>query len=72
VQNFTKIIPLVLLGILHFGNAGAAIGLLPLTFVGSWLGRKFYNNASEKPLLHLLQRFASARFRGQCCLDGRS
>jgi uncharacterized membrane protein YfcA len=48
VQNFTKIIPLVLLGILHFGNAGAAIILLPLTFVGSWLGRKFYNSASEK------------------------
>lgn len=48
VQNSTKIIPLVLLGILHFGNAGAAIILLPLTFVGSWLGRKFYNSASEK------------------------
>jgi hypothetical protein len=48
VQNFTKIIPLVLLGILHFGNASAAIVLLPLTFLGSWLGRKFYNKSSEK------------------------
>jgi len=48
VQNFTKIIPLVLLGILHFGNVSAAIVLLPLTFLGSWLGRKFYNKSSEK------------------------
>ena len=48
VQNYAKIVPLVLLGILHFGNAGAAIVLLPLTFVGSWLGQIFYNKASEK------------------------
>lgn len=48
VQNFTKIIPLVLLGILHFGNAGAAIVLLPLTFLGSRLGNIFYKKAAER------------------------
>lgn len=48
VQNAAKIVPLVLLGILHLGNAGAAIVLLPLTFLGSWAGHIFYEKTSEK------------------------
>ncbi|AWB34937.1 sulfite exporter TauE/SafE family protein [Orrella marina] len=47
VQNTVKLVPLVLLGILHPGNATAALILLPLTFAGSWLGQRFYKHASE-------------------------
>lgn len=48
VQNLLKLIPLVLLGILHFGNATVALVLMPLTFAGSWLGQRFYRHANEK------------------------
>lgn len=47
IQNVVKLIPMALLGILHFGNAIAALVLLPLTFVGSWLGKRFYQRAGE-------------------------
>ena len=48
VQNIVKFIPLSLLGLLHWGNATAALILMPLTFLGSWLGQRFYARASER------------------------
>lgn len=47
-QNLLKLIPFVLLGVLHLGNAGAALLLLPLTLLGSWNGRQFYRISTEK------------------------
>ena len=47
VQNIVKFIPISLLGLLHLGNATAALILMPLTFLGSWLGQRFYDRASE-------------------------
>jgi len=47
VQNTLKIVPLVLLGMLHIGNAKAAVLLFPLTMFGSWLGHRFYKRATE-------------------------
>ena len=44
VQNLLKPIPLVLLGVLHLGNAGAALLLLPLTLIGSRIEKSFYQN----------------------------
>lgn len=48
VQNLLKLLPLVLLGVLHLGNATVAIALMPVTFLGSWLGHRFYKRADEK------------------------
>ena len=48
IQNILKFIPLTLLGLLHLGNATAALVLMPLTFLGSWLGQRFYNHAGER------------------------
>lgn len=53
IQNTIKILPLIFLGILHFGNATAALLLMPLTFLGSWLGQRFYKRASEKTFFGL-------------------
>lgn len=53
VQNLVKLIPLTVLGILHLGNAGAAILLLPLTFLGSWLGQWFYKRADDEAFFRL-------------------
>ncbi len=53
IQNTIKILPLIFLGILHLGNATAALLLMPLTFVGSWLGQRFYKRASEKTFFTL-------------------
>ena len=53
IQNTIKVLPLILLGILHLGNATAALLLMPLTFVGSWLGQRFYKRASEKTFFSL-------------------
>lgn len=47
IQNILKFIPLTLLGLLHLGNATAALVLMPLTFFGSWLGQRFYKSATE-------------------------
>ncbi|HEY7803543.1 MAG TPA: hypothetical protein VIC30_03800, partial [Orrella sp.] len=47
IQNILKFIPLTLLGLLHLGNATAALVLMPLTFFGSWLGQRFYKQATE-------------------------
>jgi len=52
-QNLFKLLPFILLGILHFENATAAILLLPLTFIGSWLGNNFYKKATEKTFFGL-------------------
>lgn len=52
-QNIFKLLPFVLLGILHFENATAAALLLPLTFLGSLLGNIFYEKASEKTFFGL-------------------
>ena len=48
IQNTLKIVPLVLLGILHFGNARAALLLIPFTIIGGWTGHRFYKHANEK------------------------
>lgn len=48
VQNLLKLVPLLLLGILHLGNGGAAIALLPVTLAGSLAGKRFYGAASER------------------------
>lgn len=48
VQNLLKLIPLLLLGILHLGNAGAALVLIPVTLIGSLAGQRFYQAASER------------------------
>ncbi|UOD51279.1 sulfite exporter TauE/SafE family protein [Orrella daihaiensis] len=53
IQNTIKILPLIFLGILHLGNATAALLLMPLTFIGSWLGQRFYKRASEKTFFGL-------------------
>ena len=53
IQNSLKVVPLVLLGILHIGNAGAALLLIPLTFFGSWLGRAFFTKASDRGFFRL-------------------
>lgn len=53
IQNTLKVLPLIALGILHLGNATAALLLIPLTFVGSWLGERFYKRASEKTFFGL-------------------
>lgn len=47
VQNLLKLIPLLLLGILHLGNAGAALVLIPVTLIGSIVGQRFYRAAPE-------------------------
>jgi uncharacterized membrane protein YfcA len=53
VQNSVKVVPLILLGILHLGNAGAAILLIPLTLAGSWLGQRFFVKASDRAFFRL-------------------
>lgn len=53
VQNALKLIPYVALGVLHLGNAGAAIILFPLTLFGSWCGKRFSNSSSDKSFFTL-------------------
>jgi hypothetical protein len=48
VQNLLKLLPLIGLGLLHLGNAGAALLLFPLVLLGNWSGQLFYKRASEK------------------------
>jgi len=48
VQNLVKLVPLLLLGILHLGNAGAALLLIPVTLVGNLAGEKFYKVATKR------------------------
>lgn len=48
VQNLLKLVPLLLLGILHLGNAGAALVLIPVTLIGSLVGQRFYKAATER------------------------
>jgi uncharacterized membrane protein YfcA len=52
-QNLFKLLPFILLGILHFENATAAVLLLPITFIGSWFGNIFYKKATEKTFFGL-------------------
>lgn len=53
IQNALKIIPLIALGMLHMGSLAAAVLLVPLTFLGGWLGRQFFNVATEKQFFGL-------------------
>jgi len=48
VQNLLKLVPLMLLGILHLGNAGAALVLIPMTLIGSLVGEWFYKVATKR------------------------
>jgi hypothetical protein len=48
VQNLLKLAALLSLGILHFGNAGAALVLVPVTIVGNLFGEQFYNVATPR------------------------
>lgn len=52
-QNLLKLVPFALLGVLHPGNAGAALLLFPLTLFGSWCGNKFSAACSEKTFFAL-------------------
>lgn len=47
-QNCAKLIPFILLGILHFDNFGTSIILLPLVFLGGWLGAIAFKHFSER------------------------
>ncbi|WP_309383138.1 sulfite exporter TauE/SafE family protein [Cerasicoccus frondis] len=53
IQNTIKLIPFVALGVLHIGNAGAALVLFPLTLFGSWCGKLFNRYSSEKSFFKL-------------------
>ncbi|MEM9226744.1 MAG: sulfite exporter TauE/SafE family protein, partial [Verrucomicrobiota bacterium] len=53
VQNLAKLAPLILLGILHLGNASTAVLLLPLLVLGGWVGARVYQNCSEGFLFRL-------------------
>ncbi|WP_269537702.1 sulfite exporter TauE/SafE family protein [Cerasicoccus fimbriatus] len=53
IQNTIKLIPFVALGVLHIGNAGAALLLFPLTLLGSWNGKQFNRASSEKSFFAL-------------------
>ncbi len=46
-QNLAKLVPFILLGILHMGNLGTALLLLPLLFLGGWAGARMYHACSE-------------------------
>ena len=48
IQNALKVIPLIALGMLHLGSLASALLLLPLTFLGGWLGNQFFKVATEK------------------------
>ncbi|QYY36164.1 sulfite exporter TauE/SafE family protein [Ruficoccus sp. ZRK36] len=50
VQNLLKLAPLLLLGILHLGNFGTAVLLLPVLIVGGWAGALTYRKCSESSL----------------------
>jgi uncharacterized membrane protein YfcA len=49
-QNLLKLLPLVLLGLLHFGNLGTAVLLLPVLILGGWVGARAYHRLSENAL----------------------
>jgi len=53
VQNSVKLIPFIALGVLHLGNAGAALLLFPLTLLGSWSGKIFSRVSTEKTFFAL-------------------
>ena len=53
VQNSFKLIPFILLGILHLGNFGISVILLPLVFVGGSVGAKAFARFSEKLFFRL-------------------
>jgi hypothetical protein len=53
VQNTLKLIPYIALGILHLGNASAAVLLFPFVLLGSWSGRKFSSVSSDKTFFTL-------------------
>jgi len=48
VQNVVKLIPLILLGILHPASAISALFLLPAALAGNWIGKRSFNQMSEK------------------------
>jgi hypothetical protein len=48
VQNLLKLVPLLLLGVLHLGNAGAALVLVPVTMIGNLVGERFYKVATRR------------------------
>ncbi len=50
LQNIVKILPLVLLGILHFGNFSTALILFPVLILGGWAGAFTYRKSSEATL----------------------
>lgn len=53
IQNVIKMIPYVALGVLHLGNAGAALILFPITMLGSWNGKQFNRVSTEKSFFAL-------------------
>lgn len=47
-QNAAKLVPFVLLGILHAGNFGTSVLLMPLAMLGNWLGKIAFQRMSER------------------------
>lgn len=53
VQNIAKLVPFIALGILHLGNFGTAILLMPVLFIGSWAGARVYCAVNERVLFRV-------------------
>ncbi len=53
IQNTIKLIPFLALGVLHIGNAGAALILFPITMLGSWNGKQFNRVSTDKSFFTL-------------------
>jgi len=53
VQNTAKLVPFVLLGILHPGNFGTSLLLLPLVYFGGWSGARMSRHWSEVTFFRL-------------------
>ena len=53
IQNALKILPLIVLGMLHLGSLAAAVLLMPMTFLGGWLGQRFFKKATDRQFFSL-------------------
>ena len=52
-QNLLKLIPFIWLGLLHFGNFGASVILLPLVILGNWFGLFVFKRFDERAFFRL-------------------
>lgn len=47
-QNLAKLVPFIALGVLHMGNFGTSILLLPLVILGNWMGKIAFGKFTEQ------------------------